>query len=85
MAAGGVLVSTESVCGLPSQCSYTHSVLCVVHGFRQWQYSVLEGKSVHIEFERDIKGQSRYPRLGVPLLGAITAKGYTAIYNKVVL
>ena len=49
-----------------------------VHGFRKTKYDVTEGQIASIEFLENVKGVSRYRRLGLPLLGSITSTAVTA-------
>ena len=47
--------------------------LHVVHGFAKREYSVLEGETVDIVFQRDVKGTTILPLLS--LQGSITSEG----------
>ena len=49
-----------------------------VHGFRRSKYNVTEGQSVDVQFLANVKGESQYRRLGLPLLGTITSEAVTA-------
>ncbi|CAI8008562.1 hypothetical protein GBAR_LOCUS5862, partial [Geodia barretti] len=51
---------------------------CIVHGFRKAKFDITEGQDGNIEFLKNVKGQSRYGRLGLPLLGNITSTAVTA-------
>ena len=47
--------------------------LCPVHGFQQPSYTVNEGESIDITFQRNVKGTTRFPRL--QLIGAVMSRG----------
>ena len=52
---------------------YNVDFLPPVHGFQRPTYTVLEGESVEIVFQRNAKGQTRFPRLS--LYGIVTSHG----------
>ena len=45
----------------------------IVHGFLETQYSVLEGETVDIVFQRNVKGTTNFPLISIQ--GSITSEG----------
>ena len=48
-------------------------ILWPVHGFQQPSYTVNEGENIDITFQRNVKGNTRFPRL--QLIGAVMSRG----------
>ena len=48
-------------------------LMLLVHGFENGAYTVREGDSVAIRFERNMKGRTSFPRLS--LAGTIISQG----------